>query len=95
MAIFDGRILTYQNESNSFPNDSFELLDEYMLQVRAYGQLNIKAIQIELKAALLNTNDVFIICSNDKTYYVWCGKGNLLTVLIMSRDLMNNFFFMN
>lgn len=47
-----------------------------MLQVKSYGNLNIKAVQVEFKAASLNSNDVFIACSNRENFYVWCGKGS-------------------
>lgn len=47
-----------------------------MLQVKSYGNLNIKAVQVEYKAASLNSNDVFIVCSNRENFYIWCGKGS-------------------
>ena len=47
-----------------------------MLQVRAYGQFNTKAIQVEYKASSLNSNDVFVICGESAEFYVWCGKGS-------------------
>ena len=45
-----------------------------MLQVKSYGQQNIKAIQVDYTSAALNTNDVFVICFRSNTYYIWCGK---------------------
>ena len=51
-------------------------LKDYMLQVKSYGNLNIKAVQVEYKAASLNSNDVFIICSNKENFYIWCGRGS-------------------
>ncbi len=47
-----------------------------MLQVRAYGQFNTKAIQVDYRASSLNSNDVFVICGESEEFYVWCGKGS-------------------
>lgn len=86
MAVFGGRIITCQNENNFLANSSLEHLDDFMLQVRAYGRFNIKAVQVELNASLLNTNDVFIVCTN-KTYYIWCGKGTFSFRLVYHSEL--------
>lgn len=45
-----------------------------MLQIKSYGQHNIKGLQVEFTSASLNTNDVFIICFKSNAFYIWCGK---------------------
>jgi advillin len=47
-----------------------------MLQVKSYGPLNIKAVQVDFKSSALNSNDVFIVCSRGREFYIWCGKGS-------------------
>ena len=47
-----------------------------MLQVKSYAPNSIKAIQVEYKAASLNSNDVFVICHEQNQYSIWCGKGS-------------------
>ncbi len=46
-----------------------------MLQVKYYSHFNIKAIQVEFSPSSLNSNNVFIVCSNS-VYFVWCGKAS-------------------
>ena len=46
-----------------------------MLQVKYYSHFNIKAIQVEFQPSSLNSNNVFIVCSNS-AYFVWCGKAS-------------------
>ncbi|CAF0715415.1 unnamed protein product [Brachionus calyciflorus] len=81
MSIFDGHIAIYMDGrvhsySNSSSNESSNLPENYMLQVKSYGPLNIKAIQIDFKAYNLNSNDVFIICHKTNIFYIWCGKSS-------------------
>jgi hypothetical protein len=47
-----------------------------MLQVKSYGPLNIKAVQVDFKSSSLNTNDVFIVSNKGREFYIWCGKGS-------------------
>ncbi|CAG2224676.1 unnamed protein product [Mytilus edulis] len=49
--------------------------DTYMLQVRGTNPLNTKAVQVDLDAESLNSNDVFVIFSK-KAIYIWSGKGS-------------------
>ncbi|XP_012935427.1 advillin [Aplysia californica] len=48
--------------------------DKYMLQVRGTSALNCKAVQVPLRAASLNSNDVFVIFTKSAVYS-WAGKG--------------------
>ena len=52
------------------------LSENYMLQVKSYGPLNIKAVQVDYRASLLNSNDVFIVCHKASSFFIWCGKGS-------------------
>ena len=54
-------------KSNDGPGDT------YMLQVRGTSPLNTKAVQVDLTAESLNSNDVFVIFSK-KAVYIWSGK---------------------
>ncbi len=57
-------------------NNIEKLPENYMLQIKSFSQTNVKAIQVDYRASSLNSNDVFIICFNNKEYFVWCGKGS-------------------
>lgn len=47
-----------------------------MLQIKSFSQTNVKAIQVDYRASSLNSNDVFIICFENREYFIWCGKGS-------------------
>jgi len=47
----------------------------YLLQVKGSSKLNCKAIQEELTASSLNTNDCFVLVNPDNVT-VWYGKGS-------------------
>ncbi|XP_050417985.1 advillin isoform X1 [Patella vulgata] len=76
MAMFDGKMIVFSGgkggwnggQSNDGPGD------KYMLQVRGTSKLNSKAVQVELRAASLNSNDVFVIFTK-QAVYTWAGKG--------------------
>jgi hypothetical protein len=86
MSLFNGIITIFQGgRASGFANlnqsDTTRLADSYMLQIKSYGSLNIKAVQVEYKARNLNSNDVFIVVYTNKStqnqsYYIWCGKGS-------------------
>ncbi|XP_061189061.1 advillin-like isoform X1 [Saccostrea echinata] len=79
MSMFDGKMIIFsgghagwggqQNNNADGPGDS------YMLQVRGTNQLNTKAVQVEMDASSLNTNDVFVIFTKTQVF-IWCGKGS-------------------
>ncbi|PSN56753.1 Villin-1 [Blattella germanica] len=62
LAIFNGRMDT-------------EIPREFLLHVRGNDSHNTRAVQVDLRAAALNTNDVFILRSGGQTF-IWCGKGS-------------------
>ncbi|XP_013406709.1 advillin [Lingula anatina] len=77
MAMFKGRMIIFsggkagwgQTGGNDGPGDS------YLLQVRGTSPANTKAIQVDLRAASLNSNDVFVLFQKGAVY-IWCGKGS-------------------
>ncbi|MDK2413450.1 hypothetical protein QHH03_30640, partial [Aphanizomenon sp. 202] len=46
-----------------------------MLQIRGTSSHNTKAIEVDLRAGCLNSNDCFVVAT-PQTTYVWCGKGS-------------------
>lgn len=65
-----------------------------MLQVRGTNPLNTKAVQVDLDAESLNSNDVFVIFSK-KAIYIWSGKVSLLSgyVYALSTLIGQNYVF--
>lgn len=59
---------------------NYSLDSNYMLQVKSYGSLNIKAVQVDYRAGSLNSNNVFIVVNQIKgggsNYFIWSGKGS-------------------
>ncbi len=47
----------------------------YLLQVHGRAVYATKAVQVNLAAASLNTNDCFVLVTPQETY-VWLGKGS-------------------
>jgi hypothetical protein len=33
-------------------------------------------MQVEYRASMLNSHDVFIVCHKSSQFYIWCGKGS-------------------
>ncbi|KAG1662657.1 Villin-1 [Nymphon striatum] len=79
MAMFGGMIIVYEGgKSSGFKNVNAKDIghgDSFMLQVRGTTESNTKAIQVEKRAASLNSNDVFVIFTKGFTY-IWAGKGS-------------------
>lgn len=46
----------------------------HLYKVRGTNNWNVRCVQVELKAASLNSNDAFILVT-PRGSYVWCGKG--------------------
>ena len=46
----------------------------HLYKVRGTNEWNVRCVQVELVAASLNSNDVFILVT-PRGSYVWCGKG--------------------
>lgn len=79
MAIFGGKMVVFEGGfASSF--DGSGARDEgrkssYMLQIRGTSSHNTKAIEVDLRAGCLNSNDCFVVAT-PQTTYVWCGKGS-------------------
>ncbi|KAL7643355.1 UNVERIFIED_CONTAM: hypothetical protein RMT77_006647 [Armadillidium vulgare] len=79
MAIFGGKMIVYEGGfGSSFDGKRKEdrgKKSSYMLQVTGNSSLTTKAIEVDFRAASLNSNDCFIIVTPSETF-VWCGKGS-------------------
>ncbi|XP_078324667.1 advillin-like isoform X1 [Crassostrea virginica] len=78
MSMFDGKMIIFSGGHAGWggqQNNSDGPGDSYMLQVRGTNQLNTKAVQVEMDASSLNTNDVFVIFTKTQVF-IWCGKGS-------------------
>ncbi|XP_076316612.1 villin-1-like [Tachypleus tridentatus] len=80
MAIFGGKMIIleggyasgFRNVEN---NNSCYSETSRLLHVRGTSDYNTKAIQVEKRAASLNSNDVFVLLTTQFAY-VWAGKGS-------------------
>ena len=52
-----------------------DIPSDFLLQVRGNDSHNTRAVQVDLRGASLNTNDVFILRSGGHSF-IWCGKGS-------------------
>lgn len=48
---------------------------KFMIQVRGGEDHSTRSVEVKFSSSSLNTNDVFVLCV-DKRTYVWCGKGS-------------------
>ncbi|XP_049830670.1 villin-1 isoform X1 [Schistocerca gregaria] len=85
LTIFKGRMLIMGGgHTSSFEKGDENSVEEkkeikkipekFLLHVRGNGDTNTKAIEVDLRAASLNSNDVFVLKNHADTF-VWCGKG--------------------
>ncbi|XP_076312885.1 villin-1-like isoform X2 [Tachypleus tridentatus] len=79
MAMFGGKMIILEGgHSSGFRNteDNETPADENcLLHVRGTSEYNTKAVQVEKRAASLNSGDVFVLLT-DKCAYIWAGKGS-------------------
>ncbi|KAK8742675.1 hypothetical protein OTU49_001619 [Cherax quadricarinatus] len=79
MAIFGGQMVVFEGGyASSFDGAGARnegRKSSYMLQVRATAGLYTKAVEVDMRAGCLNSNDCFIVTTPLLTY-VWCGKGS-------------------
>ncbi|XP_069174423.1 villin-1 isoform X2 [Procambarus clarkii] len=93
MAIFGGKMVVFEGGyASSF--DGAGARDQgrkssYMLQVRGTTGLHTKAVEVDMRAACLNSNDCFIVATPQLTY-VWCGKGSTGDEREMAKSLAAN-----
>nr|XP_056712959.1 villin-like protein [Euleptes europaea] len=73
LAIFKGNLIIYEGGTSraqkSEPEPAVRLF-----QVRGAGEFNTKTIEVPARASSLNSNDVFLLKTN-QVCYLWCGKG--------------------
>ena len=94
MSMFDGQMVIYTGgATSSFDRSSGRTQqgfhregDTYLLQVRGTSRMNTKAIEVECRAASLNSNDVFVLHS-PSGIFIWNGKGSTGDEREMARHL--------
>nr|XP_020662004.1 villin-like protein [Pogona vitticeps]XP_020662005.1 villin-like protein [Pogona vitticeps] len=73
LAIFKGNLIIYEGgtsrDQKTEPEPSVRLF-----QVRGTDEFNTKTIEVPARASSLNSNDVFLLRTN-QVCYLWCGKG--------------------
>ncbi|KAL8591188.1 hypothetical protein ACOMHN_057928 [Nucella lapillus] len=77
MSMFGGKMIVFQGGKAGWTAGEKSVDgpgDKYMMQVRGTTQHNTKAVQVDLKASSLNSNDVFVIFTKNAVY-IWAGKG--------------------
>ncbi|CAM4856581.1 unnamed protein product [Rotaria socialis] len=82
MAMFQGHMIIFKHGKRSgFRNLQYhdentnENEDTYLLQVRGISKYDTKAVQVDLRASSLNSNDCFVLFTAH-CVYIWCGKGS-------------------
>ena len=78
MALFGGEMVIYRGGyssgfNNSGQDQTTRSNDKILLQVRGTTSYNTKAVEVECRASSLNSNDVFVLITDDKVF-VWAGK---------------------
>nr|XP_033787634.1 villin-like protein [Geotrypetes seraphini]XP_033787635.1 villin-like protein [Geotrypetes seraphini] len=72
-AIFKGALIIYEGGTSravkTEPEPSVRLF-----QVKGTNEFNTKATEVPARASSLNSNDVFVL-KTDQVCYLWCGKG--------------------
>ncbi|XP_076459469.1 advillin-like isoform X2 [Babylonia areolata] len=77
MAMFGGKMIVFQGGKAGWTAGEQSVDgpgDKYMLQVRGTSTHSTKAVQVDLRASSLNSNDVFVIFTKTAVY-IWAGKG--------------------
>jgi len=72
IALFRGEFTVYLGDAD---DSGYEPVKPYLLQVRGNIPEESRAIQVPLRAASLNSNDVFVLVGESASY-LWCGKGS-------------------
>lgn len=93
LTIFDGRMIVLQGgKASAFDGEGAkdtEIPKNFLLQVRGNDSHNTRATQVDLRAASLNTNDVFLLKNGGHTY-IWCGKGSTGDEREMAKKIANS-----
>ncbi|CAI9718398.1 advillin-like isoform X2 [Octopus vulgaris] len=79
MTIFKGKMVILLGSHEKWEKKSSLLASgpgrHYMLHVRGTSDYNTKAVQVPMRAASLNSNDVFVIFDGHRCF-IWAGKGS-------------------
>uniref|UniRef100_A0A8C3I2K8 Villin like n=2 Tax=Chrysemys picta bellii TaxID=8478 RepID=A0A8C3I2K8_CHRPI len=73
LAIFKGSLIIYEGGTSRTQNNEPEPVVR-LFQVRGTDEINTKTIEVPARASSLNSNDVFLLTTN-QVCYLWCGKG--------------------
>ncbi|XP_065574838.1 advillin-like [Artemia franciscana] len=80
LAILGGRMVVFHGGlASAFEKQDGEtdegIPKSYMLQVRGNAPHNTRAIQVDMEAASLNSNDTFVVKTPSESF-IWAGKGS-------------------
>jgi len=79
LTIFSGKMIILRGgKASSFDGEGAVdtgIPENFLLQVRGNDSHNTRATEVDLRAASLNTNDVFLL-KNGGNNYIWCGRGS-------------------
>ena len=63
-----------------------------LLQVHGRTEMTTKAVEVDLSAASLNTNDCFVLVDQERRVaFVWLGKGSTGDEREMAKKIAGNF----
>lgn len=87
LAIFKGRFIIYAGGTGRAGGK--EEAPIRLFQVRGTEELNTKATEVPARASSLNSNDIFVL-KTEQTTYLWCGKGCSGDEREMAKAVANN-----
>ncbi|XP_062841363.1 villin-1 [Trichomycterus rosablanca] len=73
LAIFKGKLIIYEGGTGK-PGVVNPMPGARLFQVKGSAEMNTKATEVPARASSLNSNDVFLLQTNNITY-MWYGKG--------------------
>ncbi|XP_058039273.1 villin-like protein [Ahaetulla prasina] len=73
LAIFMGNLIIYEGGISHGQKTEPEAAIQ-LFQVRGTDEFNTKTVEVPARASSLNSNDVFLLKTN-QVCYLWCGKG--------------------
>ncbi|XP_041040598.1 advillin [Carcharodon carcharias] len=87
LAIFKGKLIVY--EGGTGREGKKDEPSVRLFQVRGTDELNTKATEVPARASSLNSNDIFVLKTEQITY-LWCGKGCSGDEREMAKSMANN-----
>ncbi|XP_067824462.1 advillin [Heptranchias perlo] len=88
LAIFKGKLIIYEGGTGRGGKKTEEP-PVRLFQVRGTDELNTKATEVPARASSLNSNDIFVL-KTEQTSYLWCGKGCSGDEREMAKAVANN-----